>query len=71
MYGMISTVFKNEQRNGVPLWHSMLRIQHCHYRGLGHSCGTDSTPGPGTPHALHGQKKKAEEKTLKNNHSTI
>lgn len=33
MYGMISTVFKNEQRNGVPLWHSMLRIQHCHYRG--------------------------------------
>ena len=38
----------------VPWWLNRLRIQHCHYCGLGHCCdsghycGTGSIPGPGT-----------------------
>lgn len=33
---------------GVLLWHSRLRMQHCHWRGLGCGCGMGSIPGSGT-----------------------
>ena len=33
---------------GVPLWLRGLRIQHCHFSGLGHCYGTDSILGSGT-----------------------
>ena len=36
---------------------SGLKIQHCHSCGVGHNCGSDVSPGPGTPHAGGGQKK--------------
>ena len=41
------------------LWHSGLRIQHCHYSSLGHCRGMGLIPGPGT-FAFHmcGQKRK-------------
>ena len=32
----------------IPSPHSRLRIQHCHNCGIGHSCSSDSIPGPGT-----------------------
>ena len=31
-----------------PAQHGGLRIQHHHICGIGHSCGLDSIPGPGT-----------------------
>ena len=40
--------------------HSGLRIQHtC---GLGHNCGSDVIPGPGTPYAPGAKKKKKKKK---------
>ena len=48
---------KKKKKNlffGVPLCRSGLRIQCCHFSGLGHCCGTgsirgtSSIPGPGT-----------------------
>ena len=59
-------VFRNTSRNyvtRVPLWRSKLRIQCCHYSGLGHSCGSGLIPGLGTSTCHeHGQKKKKKKK---------
>ena len=43
---------------------SGLRIWHCHSCGIGHSCGSDWIPGPGTSirHECS-QKKKKKKKT--------
>ena len=30
------------------MWHSGLRIRHCHFSGSGHCCGTGSIPGLGS-----------------------
>ena len=35
-----------------PAWHRRLKIWHCHCCGLGYSCGSDLTPGPGAPYAM-------------------
>ena len=41
------------------MWHSGLRIWHCHCNGSGGCCGVGSIPGPGTSTCLkHSQKKK-------------
>ena len=41
---------------GVPLWHSRLRIQHCHHSGLGCCCGAGLIPGLWTSTCCrHGQ----------------
>ena len=37
---------------GVSWWPRELRVQHCHYCGLGHYCGTGLIPGPENPHAM-------------------
>ena len=38
--------------------HSGLRIQHCRSYGIGHSCSSDSIPGPGTfIHCKYGHNK--------------
>ena len=41
-----------------PLWHSGLRTWYCHSCGLGHNCGLDLIPGPGTSCLECGKKKK-------------
>ena len=42
----------------VPLWHSELRVWHCHYSSSGHCFGAGSIPGPETSACCgHGQKK--------------
>ena len=46
----------------VLLWHSRLRIWHCHCSGLGHHCGMGSIPGPGTSTCLGVAKKKKKKK---------
>lgn len=42
--------------HGVLLWHRGLRVQHCHYSGLGHCCGMSSVFHLGTS-TCHGPKK--------------
>ena len=43
---------------GVPLWHSRVRIQCCHWRGSGLCCGGGPIPGQGTSTChTQGQKK--------------
>ena len=42
----------------VPLWHSGLRIWHCHSYGAGHNCSNRIDWWPGNFHMLGGQKKK-------------
>ena len=37
---------------GVLLWHSRLRIQHCHCSGSGNCHGAGLIPGPELPHAM-------------------
>ena len=32
--------------------------------GVGHNCGSDLIPGPGTPYAMEKEKKKEEEKKM-------
>ena len=41
-----------------PAQHNGLRIQHCHSCDLGHNCGLDLIPSPGTPYATGWPKKK-------------
>ena len=49
---------KEYKRYGVPLWHSRLRIQHCHCSNSGHCCGMGLLPGMETsPCHGCGQKK--------------
>ena len=44
---------------GVLLWHSGLRMYHCHYSSSGHCCGVGSIPGAGTStHVTRAAKKK-------------
>ena len=45
-----------------PARHSGLRIWHCGSSGLGHDCGSDLIPGPGTPYALGRPKMKNKQK---------
>ena len=40
-------------------WHSGLRIRHCHSCGIGHNCGSDSIPSPGTS-ICHGAAEEGE-----------
>ena len=48
---------------GVPLWHSGLRIWHCHCSSLGHCSGVSLIPGLGTYICYaYSLKKKEEEK---------
>ena len=54
--------FKKKKIPGVSLWHSQLRIWHCHCSGSGHCCGMGLILGPGTS-ACHGCGQKG-----KNNH---
>ena len=42
---------------GVPLWHSGLRILHCHCSSLDCCCGVGSIPGPGLSYAAGVAKK--------------
>ena len=57
-----------------PTQHSGLRIRCGHNFGLGHNCGSDLLPGPGTPYAS-GQpkfkKKKGKESDSLKNHSFV
>ena len=51
---------------GVLLWHSGLRIQHCHCSSLGRCCGMSLVPGPSTSSCLtHSQKIKIKKKIKK------
>ena len=51
----------------LTLWHSGLRIQHCHCNSLGCCCGMGSVPGLGTSACLrHGQKKKGKKRLQRN-----
>ena len=43
--------------NGVPLWHSRLRIWHCPCRGMDCCGGVDLIPDPGTSMCLGKAKK--------------
>ena len=47
---------------GVPLWHSRLRIRHCHCSGLGSSCHEGLIPGMGTSICRGGGQKKKKKK---------
>ena len=49
---------------GVLLWHSRLRIQHCHCSSLGCCCVTGSIPGLGTS-ICHGHDRKKGRKKRK------
>ena len=64
----ILQVWPQKRKNlllGVSLWFSELTIWHCHCCGSGDSCGTISTPGPGTSaYYRHGQKKKKKSSFL-------
>ena len=51
------------KKKKVLLWHSRLRIQHCHCRGSGHCSDTGSIPGLGNLHATGVAKKKKNHKT--------
>ena len=52
----------------VLLWHSRLRIRHCHSCGIVRNCGWDLIPSPGT-FICHGcgqkKKKKNTQKTMR------
>ena len=48
-----------------PAWQSGLRIPHCHSCGIGHSCGSDLIPGPGTPPAVGWPKKRRRRRKKK------
>ena len=50
-----------------PLWHSGLRIWHCHFCHLGHSFSLDLITGPGTSYATSVAKKKKKKKERKRN----
>ena len=52
---------------GVPLWHSRLRIWHCHSSCSGHCCGTGLIPGLRTSTCCGSsqKKKKKKEKELR------
>lgn len=43
---------------GVLLWCSRLRVQHCHCSSLDCCCGTGLIPGPGSYHVPRGADKK-------------
>ena len=48
----------------VPLWHSGLRIQHCHCSGLDHCCGPGSLPGPRTSTCCRQSQKKKKSSSV-------
>ena len=48
--------------NEFPLWHSELRIQCCHSYGVNHSCGSNSSPGPGTSTCRRWDQKRTKKK---------
>ena len=52
----------SKQSQGVLLWCSRLRIQHCHYNGPGHCCCAGSNLGQEFPHATSAEKKKKKKK---------
>ena len=51
--------------------HCGLGIQHCHSRGLCHSCDSDVIPGLGTPYAVGQPRKKNSMHSSINNVSKI
>ena len=57
---------EKENNKGIPLWHSRLKIQHCHCSSSDHCCGVRLISGLGT-FACHrgGQKKKKKKKKKK------
>ena len=44
-----------------PAQHSGLRIRCCYSCGIGHNCGLDLTPGPGTPYNIGQERKKGRD----------
>ena len=48
---MLQHIHNSTHYSGVPLWHSRLRIWHCHCSGLGHCCGIGSLAWE-FPHAI-------------------
>ena len=60
-------IFNNLQLPGIPLWCSGLRIQYCHWGGLGCCCGNSLIPGLGTSTcSWHGQKRKTKQNKKQN-----
>ena len=51
---------------GIPSWHSGIRIWHCHGRIPGHCCGTGSMPGPGISTCVAKKLKNKKQKTRNN-----
>ena len=49
------------------LWHSELKIHHCYSYGIGHNCGSDLIPGPGTS-VIHGCGQKRKKEKVKHEH---
>ena len=43
-----------------PAWHSGLRILRCQSCGVGHNCGSDLIPGPGTQYAPQAARKEGK-----------
>ena len=50
-------------------WHSELRIQCCWI--VGHNCGSDLIPGPGTPFTMGQPKKEKKKENIKSKKSPI
>ena len=47
-FSRIAKKKKKRRRREILLWHSQLRIWHCHCGGLSRCCYMGSVPGPGT-----------------------
>ena len=62
--GKSHRVLNEEREAGVPLWHSRLRIWHCHCSSLDHCCGSGSILGLGTS-ICHGHSPKNKTKQKK------
>ena len=61
----LELIFQQRQK-GVLMWHSELRILHCHCKGLGRCCGVGSIPGPGTSTCYRHSQKKNKTKQNRN-----
>ena len=63
---------QHQDPGSIPGWHSGLKgIRHCCSCGVDHNCGWDPIPGPGTPYARGGQKRKREREKRTENVETI
>ena len=55
-------LWSSEKFQGVLLWFSRLRIQHCYYCGSGRCCSSSLITVPGILHVIDEDKKKKKKK---------